>query len=174
MRPPRVHRPNNLRNYIAIHQTILSQHRISGFVGADNLQFTDLAGNEGDLVGHIACLGRILFTVEKTFQIVGDAGAATPQVQTVAYSYNANVQGKHNFLRYDNAHVHAGHHDPHHRHEWSWTTGLPVPGSPMWIGAKCAPHLGDVIEEAAAWYYDRIPLLGEDYADLSSVRTTIE
>jgi hypothetical protein len=69
------------------------------------------------------------------------------------YAFHAGVAGREDrpIFRYDNAHRHAGHPDPHHRHRFDhhyWVEIRP----PEWIGAERAPDLTAVITELRTWW----------------------
>jgi hypothetical protein len=128
--------------------------RLVHFAGVDGLEWESLPAHVGGsslitLKGLIGCLGGIVIAVDKTL-IILDA-SDNPHVQTIDYAYNAWVRGHFNFLRYDNAHVHPGHPDPHHRHKYDWRTGR---GVVEHVGEGAWPTLGDFIREVEAWRDD--------------------
>lgn len=129
----------------------------------DTLRFEVIGGRLLVLRGEIACLGKILVSVNKVLEILDDED--DPLVQTVRYAYNAHVQGWGNVLRYDNA-PHHGHDDYHHRHRYDWTTGQQLEGSPEWIGEDRWPHLSDVLAELERWYWDHVTELPEGAPEL--------
>ncbi len=122
-----------------------------GFVQTDGLYVTALSG-EILIQGRIACLGEIVITVMKGIEVIEQA--ADPIVQTRFYNYNASIDSYSSFLRYDNSHIHPGHHDEHHKHEIDWRTGDERSGSPWWVGREGWPTLGQFIREVEAWYYE--------------------
>ena len=135
-----------------------------GFVGFDTLTLTWLDRDTAVFEGRIACAGRIVVDVAKSLERVAGGTDDDPLIQTVRYSYNAFVQGYGNILRYDNAHLHDGHGDPHHKHSFNWETRQEQPDSPIWIGADKWPTLGQVLHELRDWYYEnRSSLPSEDY-----------
>ena len=73
-------------------------------------------------------------------------------VETVEYSYHVMIRAGDSIrglFRYDNAHPHPGHADPHHRHEFAGDGSVE---SVRWVGEAGWPTLGDVIEEAYEWW----------------------
>lgn len=86
----------------------------------------------------------------KTLEVLDSS--CDPMVQTFLYAYNANVRDHCSFLRHDNAHVHPGHPDVHHRHEFDWQTGEQT-RPPEWCGVDGWPTLGDFIAAVRDWYY---------------------
>lgn len=153
-RPPK-HQPYRLSSYIRIVGTVVNQFRSRGFVDRDTIDFYPLSAGWLQVLGEIACLGRIIIQVDKILQAIV-IPSDDPEVQTMRYSYNVSVHGQGTKFRYDNAKHHlrgVGHHDEHHRHDFD-DHGRELAGSPTWIGADRWPHLGDVITEAEQWYYD--------------------
>ncbi len=97
----------------------------SGFVHADNLEFKEVPGAV-TIEGDIACLGNIVVSVLKTLEVLAGEGLEAT-VQTVTYSYNVRIAGKHNIFRYDNLHMHNDHPDSHHKDVYDWQTGERFP-----------------------------------------------
>ena len=122
----------------------------SGFVREDSLQKSFDQGIVG-LSGEIACLGRIVITVDKTLRILDDSD--DPQVQTISYTYNARVQGVGTIMRHDNIHAHSGHPDAHHSHVYDWPNDREVEGSPRHCGEAGWPTLSEFIEKVERWYW---------------------
>jgi hypothetical protein len=122
------------------------------FVQRSNLEYDAIAGHIL-ICGQIACLGKIVITVEKALEVLDlEALPLDARVKTVEYSYNASIRGFDAFMRYDNQHPHAGHLDQHHRHYFNWRNGKERHGSPEWVGEKGWPTLSDFIDEVYAWY----------------------
>jgi len=169
---PAGHQPIRLSWYRRIHDTVMQKFRADYFVGNDTLEFAKARDNGLALVGAIGCLGRIIISVDKEFKVThGDDGK--PWVQTDTYSYNAYIQGKGTFLRWDNVHAHPGHYDAHHRHEYDWKTGTEHRDSPIWVGADNWPTLGQVISEVANWYWEhRTELEFDLHGDSAMARTS--
>ena len=72
-------------------------------------------------------------------------------VQTVAYSYNAALNGRGVILRYDSPHVHHNH--LHHVHRYDVLKGDST-GRLEPVDQDEWPTLGEVVEELRVWYYD--------------------
>lgn len=146
----------------------MDQFRSGGFVGNDTLAFDFGSSGTLSMKGEIACLGRIVIRVEKNLVLEGEG--SDPLVRTVDYAYNAWIRGRHNILRYDNLHRYEGHGDEHHKHEYDWTTGEQLVGSPSWVGVDNWPTLGQFIEEVQEWYWvHRNQLEGADeYPELGT------
>lgn len=130
----------------------MSKLRRSGFVGPDSLTWTFLSGHI-ELSGEIGCLGNIVIAVSKTLKIHSGDDRSDWVVETIRYAYNASVRNHGNIMRYDNAHVHTGHLDAHHRHQFNWRTDTAV-GVPEWIGSAKWPTLAQFILEVEDWYYE--------------------
>jgi len=103
--------------------------------------------------GEIACLGRILITVDKTLDILQGSGD-NRVVQTSSYGYNVSLQGQGNIFRYDNQDdifmYKKDHLDDHHKHCFDLVSGK---CNVIWIGEKNWPILDQVIREAESWYW---------------------
>lgn len=141
----------------------MEQFKRRGFIAHDKLSWRPFPGAV-ELSGEIACVGRIVVAVDKLLESV--SGGADPCIQTVMYSYNVSIRGRHNVFRYDNQHEHwryPGHDDEHHCHLFDWETGDELEGSPIWIGASRWPTLGDVIAETETWYLENRHLLPDPY-----------
>ncbi len=65
------HGPNRLRNYLAIHDTIMHQFLGKGFVSSEDLSFSDLGNGVFLLEGTIQCLDGFRIAVSKRLHIVG-------------------------------------------------------------------------------------------------------
>jgi hypothetical protein len=165
------HQPISFGRYIEIHETVMNQYHASGFIGNNTLEFGVLKTGVIELKGEIACLGNILITVHKTLIAPGGMSRnKSDYVQTKTYVYNAAVRNCGNILRYDNVHIHSGHSDAHHKHEYDWRRDLErKPYSPICVGIDGWPNLGEVIHEIREWYSDHaedlpkrdsFPLLG--------------
>lgn len=139
----------------------MGQLRATDFVHADTLDMLPFPGML-QIRGEIACRGNIVISVLKVLDVLG-GGEAEPGalVQTSTYNYNASIRGFGNFLRYDNAHSHPGHSDPHHRHLFDWRTNQELPESPEWIGEARWPTLGAFITEVNQWYWGHLGELPE-------------
>ncbi len=164
--PRTPHDPARLSTYLRVHENRLAQVLASGFVSSETLSLAPLSGMLR-LYGELACLGCILVRVDKYIRVLG--ADEDPEVQTTHYSYNASVQGFGSIFRHDNAHVHPGHADEHHRHDFDWRTGADVDDSPTWVGVHGWPTLGTFVEYVETWYWqnrgalpnpDAFPTLG--------------
>ena len=145
------HGPARLSTYLRVNENVFEQLRRAGIVADDTLEY--VAEPETIRIeGNIACLGGIVVAVRKVLDVwddeYGDAWA-----RTIQYAYNASVRGHGNITRVDNAHVHPGHPDAHHRHVFDWRTGVEANDSPLWIGPQGWPTLGVFIFSVNAWYW---------------------
>lgn len=145
------HKPNLFGSYREIHETVISQFKYRDFISDDSLEFQPLYQGFC-LSGEIACLGKILITVEKFLEIL-DGFGDNATVQTRWYAYNVSVQGYGNIFRYDNQHAYPGHQDSHHKHIFDWRSGVEEIGSPFWVGENGWLTLGEVIQETEEWYW---------------------
>jgi Family of unknown function (DUF6516) len=141
----------------------MEQFKVSRFVGAETLEFSNDLPGVITLQGEIACLGNIIVTVEKYLRILGGDGD-NAMVQTFQYSYNVSVRNEGNIFRYDNSHDRPGHADRHHKHEFD-DEGEQI----IWIGYQSWRTLGQVLQETQEWYWlnreslelpDTYPILG--------------
>ncbi|WP_334946319.1 hypothetical protein [Nostoc sp.] len=110
---------------------MMNQFLDTGFVVEESLIFSPWQGFDDDfneipqirLNGEIACLGKILITVDKYLNILEGSGN-NAVVQTFSYAYNASIQGHGNIFRYDNQDdifmFNLGHADEHHKHLFNW------------------------------------------------------
>lgn len=143
----------------------MQQLRSAGMIGADNLS-VEFASNHIMFLGQIAMPGRLVVTVDKLLRVhSGCAGEEDCVVQTFRYAYNLSVRGFDTVFRHDNVHVHPGHSDAHHRHDFEWRTGRETAGSPSWIGEETWPTLGDFIRDAHAWYVEHREALRHAHGD---------
>lgn len=159
-----VHAPNRFASYQEIHETVMDQFLDTGFVVENALLFTRWQAFDANLneipqirlSGEIACLGKILITVDKYLNILEGSGDNSV-VQTVSYAYNVSIQGYGNVFRYDNQDdifiFNFGHADNHHKHLCDWNTGDPL-GEVIWVGYDNWPKLDQVIRESEAWYWE--------------------
>ena len=159
------HGPNRLDNYQLVHETRMQHLIASGFVLVDTTEFLP---NRGAilLVGAIGCLGEIHVEVIKTLAILdGDGPDAT--VQTESYSYNVALRGVGNIFRYDSPHAMPGerdpvqHHNYHHKHVYDVLSGDKHGHVVLIEREDDIPTLGEVIEEAAEWYYNHLETLSK-------------
>jgi hypothetical protein len=167
------HGANRFSNYRQIHETVMNKFKSRDFVFTDTLEFADtLYGIR--LRGEIACLGKIVITVDKFLDNIEGSGDSA-LVQTRWYSYNASVSGRHNIHRYDNQDadfLRPGHEDEHHKHVYDWQTGKEMPGSPYWIGEDNWLNLGEFLQVTQDWYWshrDTLPY-PDEYPDLTRRR----
>jgi len=114
----------------------------------DTLQ-VDRYGDTFWMHGNLGVPGQLIVCVDKLILCL-DADD-DPEVQTDSYAYNVSVAGYNNVFRYDNAHVHTGHSDEHHRHAFNWRTGEQLADSPVWLGRQGWPTLNMVLQEAYDW-----------------------
>ena len=169
MANPPQHGPNSLRNYMAVHETVMNQLRRSDFIREDTL-----ALEEGEgflrLGGHIACKGGIVITVNKILEILEGEGEDA-MVQTAKYSYHVQFRGGNSIFRYDNAHSWDGHADSHHKHLFD-SNGVEEENSPIWVGEAAWPKLNDVIHEVVDWYCDNMHNIADPdvFPDLNGLR----
>jgi hypothetical protein len=125
----------------------MQQHVRGGFVLTDAVVFTALGDGYILGLGTIECQGPIIVEIEKILAIVNGKG---PMVQTIAYSYNASLQGVGNILRYDSPH--PTHNQCHHVHRFNLLDG-DATGRVENIGDDAWPTIGDLIFELGDWYY---------------------
>lgn len=146
------HGPNVLSKYIEIHETVMDRYVRDGFVEFNGVNFESLGAGIILVEGAISCEGGLLCRVEKTLQVVVGGDESDPLVQTVKYAYNVSLSGYGNLFRYDNVHVHAGHHGPNHRHGFDFGTRAETVTETRaeW------PTLGEVLEEMRQWHWDHL------------------
>ncbi|MHC5934535.1 hypothetical protein [Nostoc sp.] len=142
----------------------MNQFLDTGFVVEEALIFSPWQGFDDDfneipqirLNGEIACLGKILITVDKYLNILEGSGN-NAVVQTFSYAYNASIQGHGNIFRYDNQDdifmFNLGHADEHHKHLFDWRVADQL-GNVIWVGYEGWPKLDQIIREAESWYWE--------------------
>ncbi|NBB87164.1 MAG: hypothetical protein GVY12_13230 [Bacteroidetes bacterium] len=143
------HGPNRLKSYIETHETVMEHLRLGGFVVSDTLAFSALR-NSILLTGNIGCKGGINIDVKKRLQVREGEGA-NALVQTVYYKYNVALSGHGTIFRYDSPH--REHRRFHHVHRYDVLSG-DSEGTVERIEDDAWPTLGEVVQEAADWYYD--------------------
>lgn len=137
------HGPNTWDNYQDVHDSYMEAY--AHFIEEDCLE----AIPTRTLVtwrGIIYCAGGIEIHVAKTQSVSDRYGQL--MVQTTEYAYHVLRRvgkGTTNLLRYDNAHAHADHPDPHHRHRYDDDGNEIEP--PLHVGEENWPTLGEVLAE---------------------------
>lgn len=149
------HGPNRLGSYVQTHEAIMGQLRRGGFVSSDDLTFVPLQGSIL-LQGTVNCQGGLYVRVLKRLKVL-DNGGADALVQTVFYSYNVALEGVGNVFRYDSPH--EDHRPEHHVHRYDVLDGDHDGRVEMIPDESQRPTLGEVIQEAADWYYEHIQRL---------------
>lgn len=147
------HRPNSWEQYQAIHTkkiASLSPH----FIVSDEL-VPQLVPGAVIWRGVLYCVGAVEIHVFKVQNMFTRADGR-PAVQTEIYEYHVLQrlqQGERNIVRYDNAHLHEGHPDAHHRHEYDANGGARVDhlAARGWPAGDW-PTLGDLIDEVYEWW----------------------
>jgi len=147
---PGKHGPNSLKNYIAIHETVMDRFVRDGFVEHNGVTFQAFGAGLILIEGVILCEGGLVCRAEKTLEVMGDE--RDPQVQTIKYAYNVHLSGGGNLFRYDNVHVHPGLEDENHRHGFDLETGQETVTA---TGLEW-PTLGEVLEEMRQWHWDHL------------------
>lgn len=150
------HGPNKLSNYVETHDTVMQQFVSRGFVLSNELSFSPYGQGLFVMTGDVRCLGRITLRVAKVVAVVGGE-PRNPLVQTVAYSYNAFVEGVGNIVRYDSPHS-VEHRPTHHVHRYDVLRG-DVEGSLDDVADDAWPTIGDVLTELEEFYYDNFDRL---------------
>jgi hypothetical protein len=155
--------PDHFDRYSEREATILDQFRKEGFVRAEDLTFLLLRPRILRR-GLIDCLGNVEITVFEKHMIVGGE-PANPLVDRIKYSYNVSVAGRGNVFRYNSPHGDHPEGDPrreHHVHRFDPFAPEPADTETVEVISEEAdrPGLGDVLREAADWYYDHAGELG--------------
>lgn len=143
------HGPNRLSNYVAVHDNVMQQFLRGGFVVSEDLAFTAVEGAL-ELEGRVQCTAGIHIDVRKRIAVLEGAGAGA-LVRTVAYSYNAAVQGLGNILRYDSPH--PDHNREHHVHRYDVLNGDRAGTVDFIYDEDDVPTLGEVLTEVESWFY---------------------
>jgi len=146
---PGKHGPNRWDRYVAIHDTIMDGYIRKGVVISHDLKWTRLDDNIL-LEGRIHCPGGIYIDVTKRIKILEGEGDGAI-VQTVAYNYNVTLDEKGNVFRYDSPH--HDHFKEHHVHRFDVLNGDTLGSVDFLEEEDQRPTLGEVIKEAANWYY---------------------
>lgn len=92
------------------------------------------------LEGKLYCGNNIIVSIFKMFE-TRLIGSGRFQVRCFSYSYNANIKGKHNILRYDNNHDL----DDYHKHEFDMRTGAQI--ARLSLTRNQFPLLSEVLDE---------------------------
>jgi hypothetical protein len=135
--------------YQNVHHSCLSDY-LDYFILEDGL---DVAKTDALVYwkGVLVCADGIEIRVAKVQEVRYRNGQ--PEVRTFNYSYHVlqRVEGEAcNLFRYDNAHPHLNHPDPHHRHQYD-DNGIEIEPA-RHVGADAWPTLAEVIEEAFKWW----------------------
>ncbi len=142
---------NSLEDYLYQHQRRLEDYPL--FIEDYSFTVDPVFHDKQSFVSiymEILCAKGIKLTVVKTAEI---RGRIKFEAKTVDYAYNASIMGKGNILRYDNAHIQAGHITKHHKHIFS-RPGVEDTDSPFPIDEDKWPHLHEVIEELMDYQID--------------------
>jgi len=142
------HGPNKLSNDVETHNTIMGQFVSEGFVLSDGLSLYPVGQGLLVISGEVRCLGGIVLNVAKVLEIVRN-DSNNPIVQTVAYSYNASLEGVGNIVRYDSPHDHRPH---HHVHRFDVLNG-DSDGTVDDVKDDGWPTIGDLLSELRDFYY---------------------
>ncbi len=147
---PGKHGSNRYLNYVETHETVMQQFRERGFVLQDDLFFSQATESTIILEGTIHCMRGINISVQKQIAILG-GDDRNPDVQSVSYSYNVALVRQGNIFRYDSPH--ATHNQEHHVHRYDVWSSQEI-ALDLLPNEDERPTLGEVIQEAEAWYYD--------------------
>ena len=137
----------------------MQQFVARGFVLSNELAFLPYGQGLFVITGDVRCLGRIILRVAKVLHVVG-GDENNPLVQTVAYSYNAFVEGVGNILRYDSPHAEE-HRPVHHVHRYDVLNG-DVEGTVDEVPEDLWPTIGEVMAELESFYYENFNKLTRD------------
>ncbi|MEO6878706.1 MAG: hypothetical protein ABI205_09515 [Gemmatimonadaceae bacterium] len=142
------HGPNSFSNFFDVHEKVMRDYVTRGFVLSDDVAATPVGNGNFIMEGTIRCLGDVDITVEKILEVTPQDGNREPTIRTIDYHYNARIRGVGNILRYD--YPHPDHNKFHHVHRYDVFNGDDVGTL-----TECNwPHLGEVIGELEAWYYE--------------------
>jgi hypothetical protein len=140
-----------LDEYLKVHDRRISDY--SHFILQDFTEWR-FGSTRVSLLGELVCQGGLELSITKYLE--ADFRNGRRKVRTYRYKYHllrrdeAETQ---NILRYDNIHLHKGHPDRHHRHDYS--DGDPTDaGVVRHVGAVAWPTLSQVIEEAEQIWLD--------------------
>lgn len=172
-RSPR-HGPNRLQSYLQIHETVIGRFTYAGLIEDDGLDLFPGAEGRFYFDGELLLRERRLkLRVAKVLEVVDAADPEDPLVQTISYSCNVSVVGFSNVLRYCSPHDDdvAEHHLQHHLHQYDPFGPTPDRYSVTLITDGDWPSLGDVIQEADAWYWANLDAFGAASPALTDLRT---
>ena len=147
------HGPVPLEKYLNIHQSAMASHLKLGFVIDDGVQFDVVRSHAVyQLAGRIQCAGQLTLDVRKVLEVTGREGRVQ-FVQTVEYTYHAQLGKVREVFRYCGPHE-EGHNDEHHVHRFDVLgSGKQLADSPTFlIHEEERPTLGEVIEELHRWH----------------------
>lgn len=140
-----------LDEYLKVHDRRISDY--SHFILQDCTEWRS-DSTRVSLIGELVCQGGLELSVEKYLE--ADFRNGRRKVRTYRYKYHLlrrDEAGTQNILRFDNVHLHKGHSDRHHRHDYS--NGDPTDaGVIRHVGAVGWPTLSEVIEEAEQIWLD--------------------
>ena len=150
---PDRHAPNSWEQYQEIHAKKIAGYS-PHFIVNDDL-VPQLTPDAVIWRGVLYCVNAIEIHVFKV-QAFFTRPDGRPAVQTQLYEYHVMLrlpQGERNLFRYDNAHAHVGHADPHHRHGYDddGTAQVEHLSERGWAVGDW-PTLGDVIDEVHEWW----------------------
>lgn len=139
---PGRHDWNTFENYGHINERRLDEHP---FVESSEVTFSEIEA-EGDLFivmdATVHCRKNVVLEVTKYFETMRRGrGEGRLYVRTQSYRYNACFRGKHNILRYDNAHEL----DEYHGHWFDLETGHPIDWRAM--SREEFPLFSEVLDE---------------------------
>jgi len=120
---PDRHGWNSIENYRQIHEERLANHPFLDHSKGHTVSITEIELGERKVIkveGEIYCRSGVVLEVDKYLHLKYIRGRA--YVRGFSYRNNAYLPGKHNVLRYDNAHDPEG----YHRHAFDLATGTQV------------------------------------------------
>lgn len=140
---------NTWEQYCQIHDRYIEHFKQRGFVLDDKVVPT-ITAKAAFWQGEVYCRDGIEIHVRKRQEVRRQKGRQ--QVRTVEYSYQVLLRmskdAVKDIVRYDNAHTHVQHNDPHHKHKFT-ATGKEIITH---VGMDYWPTFSQVIGEVEQWW----------------------
>lgn len=147
------HSPTRLSTYLRVHNQRMEHLLRGGFLQSDDRLFIVPGDGCFFILGDLPCDGGIDIDVDKRIVFI-DEDADDPLVQTVEYRYNVTLRGVGVVFRYDSPH--QGHNQDNHVHRYDVLSGDRDGKVDFLFHEDEVPTLGEVVDEAADWYYSNI------------------